>query len=458
MTLNLCRAGSRVAHLKLSWILSRHMAPLTSSCHGRLASTEGSTPSPSMYKFVVVGGGSGGLAMASSLSRKHGKGQVAVIEPSEDHFYQPLWTLVGAGLKQKEQSRRPMKDVMPKACDWIKEKAVEFDPEHNSVKTSGGKVVQYDYLVVAMGIQLNFDQLKGLPEALENDPMVCCNYSYNTVDKTYKALQNFKSGNAIFTFPNTPVKCAGAPQKAVYLADDYFRQHNKRDRATITYWLPLPSIFSVAQYEAVFTDICKKRDIQVNLLHNLVEIKPESKEAVFAKLDTEPNEMITVPYEMLHVPPPMGPPDILKASPLAGPAGFLSVNKETGQHTKYPNVFGIGDCTDFPTAKTLAGVAQQTGPILQAISAVENGLTPVAKYDGYTSCPMVTSDRTAVLVEFDYNLEPLETFPFDQCKEQRSMYFMKAQLLPALYWHGVLKGLFHGPSTLRKLMHLGFSK
>ncbi|XP_038076778.1 sulfide:quinone oxidoreductase, mitochondrial-like [Patiria miniata] len=442
----------------LPWILSRHVAPSTSSRHGRLASTATSAPSPSMYKFVVVGGGSGGLAMASSLSRKHGKGQVAVIEPSEEHFYQPMWTLVGGGIKKKEQSRGLTKDVMPKACDWIKEKAVEFDPENNSVKTSGGKVVQYDYLVVAMGLQLNFDKLKGLPEALENDPMVCCNYSYNTVDKTFKALQNFKSGNAIFTIPNTPVKCAGAPQKIMYLTEEYFRQNNKRDKATVMYCSPLPSIFSAPKYAAVMMEICKKRGIQVNLRHNLVEIKPQSKEAVFAKLDTEPNETITLPYEMLHVPPPMGPPDILKASPLAGPAGFLSVNKETGQHTKYPNVFGIGDCTDFPTSKTAAAAAAQSGVLKKTINAVVNGLTPVAKYDGYTSCPLITGRRSCVLAEFDYNLEPLETFPFDQSKERRSMYHMKADFMPTMYWHAFVKGLWTGPALYRKIMHLGFSR
>ncbi|XP_022109965.1 sulfide:quinone oxidoreductase, mitochondrial-like [Acanthaster planci] len=446
----------------LPWVLSRQVVPSTTHCSRRLAHSQAqpapASISPSMYKFVVVGGGAGGLAMASSLSRKHGKGQVAVIEPGDEHFYQPLWTLVGGGIKEREASRRLMKDVMPKACDWIKDKAVEFDPENNNVKTSDGRVVQYDYLVVAMGLQLNFDQLKGLPEALKNDPMVCSNYSYDTVGKTFKAIQNFKSGNAIFTFPNTPVKCAGAPQKIMYLAEEYFRQNNKRDKANVMYFTPLASIFSAPKYAAVMADICKKRGIQVNLRHNLVEIKPDSKEVVFAKLDTEPNEMITLPYEMLHVPPPMGPPDLLKASPLAGPAGFLSVNKETGQHTKYPNVFGIGDCTDFPTSKTAAAAASQSRILKKTIDAVIGGLTPVDKYDGYTSCPLVTGRRSCVLAEFDYNLEPLETFPFDQGVERRTMYHMKADVLPTMYWRSFLKGWWNGPSVFRKIMHLGFSR
>ncbi|XP_038076099.1 sulfide:quinone oxidoreductase, mitochondrial-like [Patiria miniata] len=454
--------GNVAHHLKsfkaLPWILSRHVAPSPSSCHGRLASTEGSTPSPSMYKFVVVGGGAGGLAMASSLSRKHGKGQVAVIEPSDVHYYQPLWTLVGGGLRKKEESCKPMKDFMPKACDWVKEKAVEFDPENNSVKTSGGRVLQYKYLVMAMGVQINFDQIKGLPEALENDPMVCSNYTYETVGKTYTAIQNFKSGNAIFTFPNTPVKCAGAPQKIMYLAEDYFKRNNMLDKASIRYYSPLPVIFSAPKYAAILMGICKERGIQVNLRHNLVEVKPESKEVVIAKLDTEPMEMINVPYEMLHVSPPMGAPDILKASPLAGPAGYLSVNKETGQHTKYPNVFGIGDCTDFPTIRTAAAVSVQSGILLRTINAVINGLTPDGKYNGYTSCPLVTARRSCILAEFDYNFEAIETFPIEQGKQRRTAYHLTSDLLPSLYWHGLLKGHWHGPAVYRKIFHLGFSK
>ncbi|XP_071787939.1 sulfide:quinone oxidoreductase, mitochondrial-like [Asterias amurensis] len=414
--------------------------------------------SESMYNFVVVGGGSGGLALASNLSRKYGKGQVAVVEPSDEHFYQPLWTLVGGGQKKKEQSRKLMKDVMPGACDWIKDKAVKFDPENNSLTTAEGKTVQYNYLVVAMGMQLNFDKLKGLVEALEHDPQVCCNYSYHTVDKTFQAMQNFKSGNAIFTFPNTPVKCAGAPQKIMYLAEEYFRENDKRDGANVMYFSPLGAIFSAPKYAAVMNRICKERGIQVNLKHNLVEIKPDTREAVFANLNTDPNELITVPYAMLHVPPPMGPPDILKASPLAGPSGFLSVSKDTGQHTKYPNVFGIGDCTDFPTSKTAAAIAGQSGILLKTINAVVSGLTPYAKYNGYTSCPLVTGRRSCVLAEFDYTLEPLETFPVDQSVERRTAYHMKADLLPTMYWNGLIKGIWHGPGMFRKLLHLGFSK
>lgn len=407
------------------------------------------------YKFVVVGGGTGGLSAASFLSRKFGKGQVAVVEPADKHFYQPMWTMVGGGVKTKEQSMRTMASVMPKSVDWKKERAVTFDPENNLVTTEGGTNLEYEYLVVAMGLQLNFHALKGLTEAIADDPMVCCNYSYDTVDKTFKALQNFKSGNAIFTFPSTPIKCAGAPQKIMYLAEDYFRRNGKRNNATVMYNTPQTVIFGAPKYAARLVEICKKRDIKVNLKHTLVEIRHEKKEADFR---LENDEIVTFPYEMMHVPPPMGPPDMIKASPLAGESGFVTVNKGTCQHTKYPNVFGLGDCTDIPTSKTAAAIAAQTGTLKKTIRSVMHGHQPTPSYDGYTSCPLVTGYGKLILAEFDFNLEALETFPLDQGKERRSMYHLKKDVMPELYWNALIKGLWNGPRTYRKMMHLGMSK
>ncbi|XP_041458252.1 sulfide:quinone oxidoreductase, mitochondrial-like [Lytechinus variegatus] len=407
------------------------------------------------YKFVVVGGGTGGLAAASFLSRKFGQGHVAVIEPAEQHFYQPMWTMVGGGIKTKEQSMRPMASVMPKKVDWKKDKAVTFDPENNLVTTSSGINLEYEYLVVAMGLQLNFHAMKGLTEALAEDPMVCCNYSYDTVDKTYKALQNFKGGNAIFTFPSTPVKCAGAPQKVMYLTEDYFRKNGKRDQAEVMYITPQAVIFGPPKYAECLRKVCDKRGIKVHYKHKLVEIRHDKREADF---ELESGEIVTFPYAMIHVPPPMGPPDVLKASPLVDQTGFLTVNKTTCQHTKYPNIFGLGDCTDIPTSKTAAAVAAQTGTLKKTLSSVMNGHKPQASYDGYSSCPLVTGYGKLILAEFDFNLDALETFPLDQGKERRLMYHLKKDIMPELYWNGLIKGLWNGPGAYRKLMHLGMSK
>lgn len=409
------------------------------------------------YKLVVVGGGAGGCATAAKFSSKLGKGQVAVIDPANMHYYQPMWTLVGGGMKTLEDSGKPMSEVLPRKADWIKQKVVGFDPHNNKVITNEGQEINYEYLVVALGIQLNYDQIKGLTDALET-PGVCSNYSPIFVKRTFKSLKNFKEGNALFTFPNTPIKCAGAPQKIMYISEEYFRKHGKRDKANIVYYTSLPVLFGIKKYADALWEVVKERNITVNLRHNLIEVKPDSKEAVFQNLD-KPEESSNVKYEMLHVTPPMSSPDVLrKCSALVDGTGYLKVNKETLQHESFPNIFGIGDCTNIPTSKTAAAVAGQIGVLRKNLSMVMEGKTPDSAYDGYTSCPLVTGYSTCILAEFDMNGNPLETFPVNQAKERRSMFHMKKDIMPHMYWMGMLNGYWEGPKYVRKAMHLGFSK
>ncbi|XP_071070275.1 sulfide:quinone oxidoreductase, mitochondrial isoform X3 [Dasypus novemcinctus] len=297
--------------------------------------------------------------------------------------------------------------------------------------------------------------IKGLPEGFAH-PKIGSNYSVRTVEKTWKALQDFKEGNAIFTFPNTPVKCAGAPQKIMYLSEAYFRKMGKRPKANIIFNTSLGAIFGVKKYADALQKIIQDRNLTVNYKQNLIEVRADKQEAVFENLD-KPGETQVISYEMLHVTPPMGPPDVIKMSPVADAAGWVDVDKETLQHKRYPNVFGIGDCTNLPTSKTAAAVAAQSGILDKTISRIMKNQIPMKKYDGYTSCPLVTGYSRVILAEFDYNAQPLETFPFDQSKERLSMYLMKADMMPFLYWNMMLRGYWGGPAFLRKLFHLGLS-
>ncbi|XP_062922633.1 sulfide:quinone oxidoreductase, mitochondrial isoform X2 [Mobula hypostoma] len=436
------------------------------------------------YDVLVLGGGTGGITMSARMKRKFGAGKVAVVEPNENHYYQPMWTLVGAGAKALRASGRPTASIIPSGVTWIKSRVQELHPDKSLVRTDDGKELTYRYLIVALGLQLRYDKIKGLPEGF-NSPKIGSNYSVDYVEKTWKALQDFEEGNAIFTFPNTPVKCAGAPQKIMYLSEHYFRKVGKRSKANIIYNTSLPVIFGVKKYAGVLLEIVKARNINVNYRMNLTEVHPDRQEAVFELLDS-PGETRTFQYEMLHVTPPMGAPDVLQNSCLSDAAGWLDLDKDNLQHKEYPNVFGIGDCTNLPTSKTAAAVvnslvsgrfnaspcrsdqhslgfnaspcrsAAQSVVLSATISRVMKNRKPQRKYDGYTSCPLVTSYNKCVLAEFDYNGEPLETFPFDQGKERRTMFHMKADFMPPLYWHALLKGWWGGPAPFRKLLHLGY--
>jgi len=417
-------------------------------------------PGKSKYKVLVVGGGAGGCATAAKFAEgSSGLGNdVAVVEPSDVHYYQPIWTLVGAGLKDFQSSGRPMGEVLPESCDWIKDKAVAFDPKNNCVELKSGAKVHYDYLVLALGLQLDYDKVKGLQEALEQDPSVCSNYHAQWVQKTSPALNNFKGGNAIFTFPATPIKCAGAPQKIMYLADEVFRKNKVRDSAQVIYNTALPVIFGVKKYADALHTVVADRGITVNYRQHLTAVDHTTKTATFAMLD-EDNKPVEYKYDLLHVSPPMSAPDVLKTSgDLTNEAGFVDLNQGTLQHNKYENVFGLGDCTSTPNAKTAAAVAAQSNILYNNLNRHYSGKELSPEYDGYTSCPLITSSKTCILAEFDYQLQPLETFPWNQAKERRTSYWMKASVIPYLYWAKMLKGTWDGPGKLRKLLHFGMGK
>eukprot|EP00094_Tigriopus_californicus_P012328 TCALIF_11917-PA protein Name:"Similar to SQRDL Sulfide:quinone oxidoreductase, mitochondrial (Homo sapiens)" AED:0.08 eAED:0.08 QI:154/1/1/1/0.85/0.75/8/258/430 len=404
--------------------------------HGAYFSTSQNRNANKSFKLVVVGGGSGGCASAAKFASKLGAGQVAVIEPRDMHYYQAMWTLVGGGQKKLEQSGKPMQSVLPSKAEWIKDKVVGFDPDNSKVMTQNGDEISYEFLVVAMGLQLNFDVIKGLPEAFET-PGVSSNYDLRYVNKTWESIQQFKEGNCVFSFPNTPVKCAGAPQKIMYLTEKILRMENRRDHANIIYHTSLPVIFGVKKYADALWKIVEERNIEVNLRSNLVEVRPDTREAIFQNLDKPEEAPKAVKYSMLHVTPPMSAPDVLRnSSKIVDENGFLNVNKETLQHMNYPNIFGIGDCTNVPTSKTAAAVAGMIGILRRNLTASMNGQPLKAKYDGYTSCPLVTGPNECILAEFDFQSppQPLETFPINQAKPRWTMYNMKAHVMPHVYW------------------------
>ncbi|XP_064846199.1 sulfide:quinone oxidoreductase, mitochondrial-like [Oncorhynchus masou masou] len=450
-------ATVRVVHRQRALWRQCHRTAAIGICHLHTTTSSSSHASSSKehYKVLVLGGGSGGITMSARMKRKLGAENVAIVEPSEMHYYQPIWTLVGAGAKGVASSGRPTASVVPSGVKWVRSKVQEINPDTNTVRTGNGMEISYQYLIVALGLQLHYEKIKGLPEIEDWVKFkIGSNYSVQTVEKTWSALQNFKEGNAIFSFPNTPVKCAGAPQKIMYLTDAYLRKTGKRAKANVVYNTSLPVLFGVKKYADALWEIVKSRDIQVNLRQNLIEVRADKQEAVFENLDN-PGETKVFEYEMLHVTPPMGPNPVVKGSLLADEAGWLDINKETLQHNKYPNVFGIGDCTNLPTSKTAAAVAAQSSILDRTISKVLKNEKPDSKYDGYTSCPLVTNYNTVILAEFDYSGQPLETFPIDQSKERWTMYHMKADVMPHLYWHGLLKGFWGGPGPYRKIMHLG---
>ncbi len=392
------------------------------------------------HQILIVGGGNAGISVASQLLIKNSKLDIAIIDPSEKHYYQPAWTLVGGGVFDIQDTVRNEAEVIPSAAKWIKQKVTGFQPEQNAVSLGDGSSVSYDFLVVAPGIQLNWSEVKGLTENLGKNG-VCSNYSFDYAPYTFECIKNFKGGKAIFHNPHTPVKCGGAPHKIMYLAADYWRKQGILDKADIQYWSGGTKLFAVKKYETTLLEVCRKANIKLNFFEKLVEIDGSNKRAKFVGFGEANKDRETwVDFDMIHVTPPQSAPDFIRNSTLTNAAGWVDVNKDTLQHVRHANIFSIGDASGLPTSKTGAAIRKQAPVLVENLLAAIAHKPLTAVYTGYTSCPLVTGYGKLVLAEFDYNNEPMETFPFDQSKERWSMYQLKRRVLPWLYWNKILKG------------------
>lgn len=392
------------------------------------------------YQILIVGGGNAGLSVAAKLLLKNPKLQIGIIEPSDKHYYQPAWTLVGGGAFDIADTVRNEADFIPKGAEWVKDAVATFQPEANTVTTRDGKTIAYDYLIVCPGIQLNWDKVEGLPETLGKNG-VCSNYSFQYAPYTFECLKNLQSGTAIFTAPSGAVKCGGAPQKIMYLAADYIRRAGLAGKVQVEFCTAGGVIFGIEKYAGTLRKVVERYKINTHFKHDLVRVNGPAREATFKVTapDGSMSEM-TKRFDMLHVTPPQSAPDFVRDSPIANETGWVDVDQHTLQHNKYPNVFSLGDASGMPNSKTGAAVRKQAPVLVQNLLAAMAGHEPKAKYNGYSSCPIVTGYGKLMLAEFDYDNKPTETFPFDQSKERWTMWVLKRYVLPWLYWNQILKG------------------
>lgn len=407
------------------------------------------------HQIVVVGGGAAGITVAAQLFAQNARLDVAIIEPSDKHYYQPAWTLVGGGAYKAEDTVKNERDVIPRGATWIHEYAERLDPDNNTVITRSGKLIRYDYLIVAPGIQIDWHLIKGLKEAIGRDG-VCSNYAYEYAPYTWEVIQNFKGGNAIFTQPSTPIKCGGAPQKIMYLADDAFRKQGIRSQSQVRFCTATGAIFAVKEFAESLLKIVDRKQIDLRLNHNLKEIKPDKKEAIFDVTTDSGTEERTIQYDMLHVTPPMSAPDFIKQSKLAVPdgasRGWVNVDKHTLQHKVYPNVFSLGDAAALPVSRTAAAVRKQAPVVVQNLLNLIKGQPVDGQYGGYTCCPLITGYGKVILAEFDYSNKPTPTFPIDSTKERYAMWVLKKYGLPYLYWNRMLQGKAFEGDLLRPIL------
>ncbi|EON99504.1 putative sulfide quinone reductase protein [Phaeoacremonium minimum UCRPA7] len=411
-------------------------------------------PASLSHKVVIIGGGTAGLAVSHQLLRsgRFAQDDIAVVDPATWHDYQPGWTLVGGGLKNKEDLRSSLDSLIDKKLKFYNEAVSTFSPEDSFVTLSNGAQIGYEQLVVVPGIAIKYDQIKGLPEALADpDSLVSTIYGYNTCDKVNHTINKLRKGNAIFTQPAGLVKCAGAPQKILWMAVDKWKRDGLfrpldlgASPIKISFATGLPVMFGVPKYSKKLDELRIERTVEGLFQHDLVEINGDK--ALFTRPD---GEKVMRQFDLLHVVPKMGAHAFVANSPLANESGLVDVDENTTRHKKYANIWSIGDASGLPTSKTAAAITSQAPILVSNILQTFDGKELDASYDGYTSCPLITEYGKVMLAEFKYGAEPKETFGdllgIDQSVPRRAFYHLKKDFFPWVYYKAMVKGTWAGP-------------
>ena len=395
------------------------------------------------HAVVIIGGGAAGIATASSLLARDPGLDIAIIDPADVHYYQPGWTLVGCGVFDAAETARTMASTIPRGVHWIKAAVAAFEPDGNAVILDGCRVVRYQQLVVCPGLKLDWHAIEGLSETLGRNG-VTSNYLYHLAPYTWELVQNLRGGRAIFTQPPMPIKCAGAPQKAMYLSADHWKRGGVLDQIQIEFCSAGAVLFGVAAYVPALMEYINAYSIDLNFGYTLTRVDGPSRTATFSRLNPDGSkDTVTREFDILHVVPPQVAPDFIRVSPLADAAGWVDVDPSTLRHKKWGNIHGLGDVTNTSNAKTAAAARKQAPVVAHNVLAAIGKAKGIALYDGYGSCPLTVERGKIVLAEFTYGGALAPSFPawlVDGTRPSRLAWFLKERILPPLYWKGMLKG------------------
>ncbi|MCH8611853.1 NAD(P)/FAD-dependent oxidoreductase [Arsenicicoccus dermatophilus] len=395
------------------------------------------------YTIVIVGAGTAGATVAARL-RRAGARDVALVDPDDWHYYQPLWTLAGGGRADVQDSRRPRSGLVPRGVSWIQDAAVGVDPERRTVQLRDGGEVSYRQLVMAPGLQLDWTKIPGLAQTIGSNG-TSSNYRFDLAPRTWDLIRATRSGTAVFAMPSGPIKCAGAPQKIAYLAADHWRREGVLGDIDVHLVLPMPGMFGIPKFAQILADTAAGYGITVHLSSEISSVDGPGRTVTIRSLVT--GRTSEIEYTMAHLVPPQSAPDWVKSSALADPSdpgGYVDVDQHTLQHRRYPDVFALGDVAGTPSSKTGAAVRHQAPVVVRNMLDAWRGRELTGRYDGYASCPLTLSHRRLLLAEFDYSMQPAPSNPLpwpDTTEPLVDFNQLKKTGLPLMYWHGMLRGL-----------------
>jgi sulfide:quinone oxidoreductase len=412
----------------------------------RRIANQGRTPvevAEAQHTVVIIGGGAAGIATASSLLARDPELDVAIIDPADVHYYQPGWTLVGCGVFDAPQTAHTMGTTIPRGVHWIKSAVAAFEPERNAVILDGCRVVKYEQLIVCPGLKLNWHAIEGLSDTLGRNG-VTSNYLYQLAPYTWELVRQLRGGRAIFTQPPMPIKCAGAPQKAMYLSADHWKRTGVLDNVEIEFCSAGAVLFGVPDYVPALMEYIKAYGIDLNFGNTLTSVNGPARTATFNCVNPDGSaHLVTRDFDLLHVVPPQIAPDFVRVSPLADTAGWIDVDPATLRHKTWVNIHALGDAANSSNAKTAAAARKQAPVVAHNVLVAMGKAKGSAHYDGYGSCPLTVERGKIVLAEFTYGGKVAPSFPswlIDGTRPSRLAWLLKERILPPLYWKGMLKG------------------
>ncbi|WP_028279221.1 FAD/NAD(P)-binding oxidoreductase [Arthrobacter sp. H5] len=391
------------------------------------------------HHVVIIGGGNAGISLAARL-RRYGVNNIAVVEPSERHLYQPLFSHIAGGTAEPEEAVRPQSSVIPRGVTWIKDSVVEVQPLSNTVLLQSGGRVGYGQVVVCPGIQKNWDAVPGLREAMDS-PFGVSNYEFEFAAKAWTLFRSLRKGTVVFTMPSGPITCGGASQKPMYLACDYWREQGVLDNIRVVLVVPTPTVFGSDVVDQELNRKIAEYGIELRCSSELTEVDAAARTVLIRDTLTDSSEQLT--YDVLHAAPPQSAPDWLKTlSDEADSGGFVAVDPLSLRHVRFPTVWSLGDAAGTRNSKSGAALRKQTMVLAKNLRSVIKGQQPKARYDGYSACPFTVSRSTVVFAEFDDRYRPKPTIPGWKglAKEKRLTWLIERYGFPRLYWHFILKG------------------
>jgi len=373
-----------------------------------------------MKNVLILGGGVGGTIVANILARKTSAENIKItlVDAKDKHVYQPGFIYVAFGNEKPESLIKDERKLLNKRVEFIVDEATKVDAEKKHVFTKSGKVLDYDYLVMATGARLNAAEVPGYEDAFHF-------YDLESALKLRDALKNFNQGKIVIGIGGLPYKCPPAPSESACQLDYVFRQRGLRDKVDIHYLSPLPRVFPIESVSPLIQKVMESKGIAVTEMFNIETIDPKTK--TVSSLEGE-----SIQYDLLIVVPPHRGAKIVEDSGLGDRGGWIPTDKHTLKVKGHGNMYAVGDCTDIPTSKAGATAHYEAKIIAENIAAEIKG-ERLKEYDGKVRCFFDAGFKRATTISFNFD-HPPKPIPLS-----RHWYWGK-MLVGKLYWRVVLKG------------------